>query len=88
MISSERQDSLQGREFGESIRAQRVALGLSQTEVGKAMGLSVSRYNALELGQLRRLPTPSQLDGLAVVLAVTPEWLLKAAGYSLSGEKG
>lgn len=87
MISIETRDSLQGREFGEGIRAKRMALGLSQMQVGTAMGLSVSRYNALELGQLRRLPTPSQLEGLAGVLAVSPEWLLTAAGYSLSGEK-
>ena len=80
-------DPMLGRSFGDYLRARRVALGIGQQTLADAMGLTVSRYSAIEMGMLRRIPTPSQISGIASALRVSPVELLEAAGYTLTGAK-
>jgi len=86
-VSSIHAYTLQGHSLGDFLRDRRQALGLSQQQVATAMGISLSRYSAIEMGQLRRIPPPSQLHPLAQVVGCTPSELLTIAGYSLLGEE-
>jgi transcriptional regulator with XRE-family HTH domain len=61
-------------EVGARIRARREALGLSQAEVGAAIGVQGHQIWRYEDG--RSVPSTPKLFGIARRLEVTPEWLL------------
>lgn len=64
-------------EFGDRVKARRLALGLNQTELGKLCGLSQSTVQNIES---KRNRSSGSLVQLATALGVRPEWL--ATGQS------
>lgn len=59
--------------LGERLAQRREQLGLSQKALAEQVGVSQQSINKIETGQTR---SPRNLDKLAQVLAVTPQWLL------------
>lgn len=70
-------------EFGERLRAARLAGGLSQNEMGRRAGINPGTINRLETSE--RAPTgPEQVQALAEALGLPPaerDRLLAAAGF-------
>lgn len=71
--------------LGPTVASLREAKGLSQSEVGKAVGWSRQRVGQFE-GQKNAWPTPSVFNGLAEVLEVPVSILLRAAGVAIGDE--
>jgi len=59
--------------LGDRIRMHRARLKLSQTELGKRVGLSTNSVSAIEAGQD---PKASRLKKIAKVLGVSTDYLL------------
>ena|SRR4029077_17476993 len=66
------------RQVGTRIRKAREAVGLSQEDVGDALGLSRSAVSQWEKGQSS--PTESNLVTLSGVLKVNPDYLIRGKG--------
>ena len=60
--------------LGDRIRMHRARLRLSQTELGKRVGLSTNSMSALESGHVD--PKASRLKAIAQVLGVSTDYLL------------
>lgn len=71
---------------GERLRSARLKTGLSQTELGKAVGLSQSMVGALERGD--REPSVETARALADRLGVSLAWLLGGSVAEESGDYG
>jgi transcriptional regulator with XRE-family HTH domain len=71
--------------LGDAIRARRLAVGMSQREMGEAAGgRSVNQMNAYECGRSR--PSPPVLAAIAKALGTTPIALLSASDVAPSEE--
>jgi transcriptional regulator with XRE-family HTH domain len=62
----------------QKIKARRIALGLSQDELAKKIGVVTSRIGKWEIGTGQ--PDPAQVWALAEVLGVTPDWICSPSG--------
>jgi len=60
--------------LGERIRMHRARLKLSQTELGKRVGLSTNSISAIESGHVD--PKASKIKAIAKVLGVSTDYLL------------
>lgn len=58
--------------LGERIKARRLELGLTQTEVGEMIGLTQSALQNIEVGKTAR---PRNINGLSIALRCSPEFL-------------
>jgi len=65
---------------GELIRARRVALGLSQTELARRAGSSQRQVSRLENGEERTMPRRETLDRFGAVLDITLADFYRAGG--------
>lgn len=61
--------------IGERIKAKRVDLGLTLSDIGDRLGVNKSTVNRYETGETRRIPFAT-IEKLAAVLNTTPEYLL------------
>lgn len=71
-------------DLGTFIATRRRELHMSQHYVAACCGKSRAWLSMVERGKITYLPSPEIVDTLAVLLAVSPEEILMAAGYSLS----
>jgi len=62
--------------IGKRVRARRIELGLSQTDLGEKVGMKQQGIQSIEDGKSER---PRKLRELAVALETTQEWLLGEA---------
>lgn len=69
-------------DLGRHIAALRDRRGLTQAELGKAIGLSRQRVTQLEAGR-KAWPSPEIFNALAKVLDVPVQELLRAGGLTL-----
>lgn len=65
---------------GPYVKARRMELGMTQEELGDALGRDQKYISRLET-EYSRFPAPSDLRALAAALQVRPADLLIAAGY-------
>lgn len=67
--------------LGQYIKELRTTLKMSQNELGRLSGISVSEISRIESGQ-RQNPSPHILRAIAPHLEVSMEALMSAAGYT------
>lgn len=74
------------QELGILVAQQRGRTGLTQRELGDAIGRNQDWVSKLERGMLRDWPDPDTVAGIAEALGVPRERLLEALGYLESRE--
>lgn len=67
------------------LQALRLAAGLTLHEMAQASGLAFSTYRRLEVGAVRRSPSPEALQRISAALQVAPERVAAALGRNPSG---
>lgn len=70
-------------EITDRIRERRLALGISQTELGRRAGVTLKQVWKWEKGI--DMPSSSRIEAIAAGLNVTPTWLLQGAKPHLGG---
>lgn len=60
---------------GEKIRAERKALGLTQTELGEKLGVQKNAVSKWECGRVDDIPS-SKIRAMASIFGVTPSYLI------------
>jgi transcriptional regulator with XRE-family HTH domain len=61
--------------LGEKIKMHRKALGLTQTELGRKLGVQVNAVSKWECGRVEAIPT-SKIKALAEIFNVKPSYLI------------
>jgi transcriptional regulator with XRE-family HTH domain len=74
------------RHVGVRIRTQRIVRGFSQTELGKAVGITFQQVQKYEKGTNR--VSASRLQQIANVLEVTPDFFFDGASAKAVGDSG
>lgn len=69
--------------LGEKIKAKRKELGLTQTELGKKLGVQTTAVSKWELGRVENIPL-SKIKVMAEIFGVEAKWLL---GWDVSIEE-
>lgn len=62
------------KSFSHRLRRKRESLKMSQTDLGRAVG--VHRSTIADYEQRKRVPTNEVFNRMAIVLEVRPDWLL------------
>jgi transcriptional regulator with XRE-family HTH domain len=74
------------RHVGVRIRTQRIVRGFSQTELGKAVGITFQQVQKYEKGTNR--VSASRLQQIANILEVTPDFFFDGASAKAVGKSG
>ena len=74
------------RHVGTRIRMQRLVRGLSQTELGKAVGVTFQQMQKYEKGANR--VSASRLQQIAIALEVAPDFLFEETQTKKAGNSG
>lgn len=72
--------------LGDKIRIHRKAKGLTQTELGKMLGVKVNAVSKWECGRVEDIPT-SKIKALANIFDVSPSYLIDDEKDSLTLSK-
>ena len=78
-ISGTSQVSLAGHEFGEYLRTERLAKGVSLADLALKLAITKGYLSRLELGKAK--PAAEMIDRIAKVLSIDPSILYVLAGY-------